>query len=212
VPDPVRPNLIYVLAGVNGAGKSSVLGEDLVHRGGTFFNPDEETRVLLAANPGMSHADANATAWNIGTARLREAIDAGHDYNFETTLGGSTITRMLEEALALGQQVFMSYVGLDSMERHIARVRARVAAGGHDIPVQRIRERYHSSRLNLVRLVPQLTRLHVWDNSAEADPLTGRRPRPALVLETTGGRITAGVPPREVPQWAKPIVAAALRR
>jgi predicted ABC-type ATPase len=65
------------------------------------------------------------------------------------------------------------YVGLSSPELHIARVRARVAKGGHDIPEPRIRERYDASRLNLIRLLPRLSELWVYDNSVEADPDAG---------------------------------------
>src|SRR2546422_5178074 len=50
-------------------------------------------------------------------------------------------------------------VGLSSAELHIARVRARVAKGGHDIPEPRIRDRYDRSRLNLIHLMARLTEL-----------------------------------------------------
>ena len=204
------PNLIYVLAGVNGAGKSSVLGADLQERGAHFFDPDQVTRQLLAANPSLTTDSANGEAWQLGRARLEQAVERREDFNFETTLGGTTITALLERALALGQNVGMSYVGLDSVERHIARVRARVAAGGHDIPEQRIRQRYDSSRRNLLRLLPILTWLHVWDNSGEADPKTCAAPRLLLILHTGRGRVMQHMPLGDVPTWAKPIVAVAL--
>lgn len=204
-------NRIYVLAGVNGAGKSSVIGAVFAAEGVRFFDPDQAARSLMARNPGLSQERASSEAWLIGRAMLQAAIDEDLRFAFETTLGGTSITALLDRALAAGRDVRMAYVGLDRVERHIARVRARVAAGGHDIPEQRIRERYQTSRRNVVHLLPRLTRLRVWDNSAEADPETGAAPQPRLILETARGRITGGVPPREVPQWAKPIVAAALR-
>jgi len=206
-----RTNQIRVFAGVNGAGKSSVLGEAFARAGGSFFDPDRVTRELLAANPSMSLDAANSEAWTMGRSRLERAIAERRDFAFETTLGGTSITALLERAAALGQDVEMAYVGLDSVERHIARVRARVAAGGHDIPEPRIRERYHTSRHNVVRLLPSLNRLRVWDNSAEADPKSGARPRPLLILETARGRAPTHAPLDQVPDWAKPIVAAALR-
>jgi predicted ABC-type ATPase len=75
----------------------------------------------------------------------------------ETTLGGATMTALLDPALRLGQTIYISYVGLEGVDLHIARVRARVALGGHDVPEERIRQRYDSSRANLVRLLPRLT-------------------------------------------------------
>lgn len=203
--------LIYVLAGVNGAGKSSVLGEDLIRCGTSFFDPDRVARQLLEANPGLSPERANSEAWQLSRSQLEKAIEDDENFFFETTLGGTTITALLERALALGREVQMSYVGLDGVERHIARVRSRVAGGGHDIPERRIRERYDTSRQNLIRLLPSLTRLRVWDNSLEADPKSGETPRPVLLLETTRGRLVHHAPLTEIPDWAKPIVAAALR-
>jgi predicted ABC-type ATPase len=49
--------------------------------------------------------------------------------------------------LAAGTYARIWYVGLDTVERHIAHVRSRVARGGHDIPAPKIRERYDRSRL-----------------------------------------------------------------
>lgn len=104
----------------------------------------------------------------------------------------------------------MRYVGLDTPERHLARVRARVARGGHDIPEATIRERFRRSREHLVGLLPRLTSLVVYDNSAEGDPEAGAAPAPRVLLRTAAGRIVAVAPAAEVPDWARPVVAAAI--
>ena len=53
---------ITVLAGVNGAGKSSVAGAYIRAAGGDYYNPDEFTRSLLRSNPGLDPAAANSLA------------------------------------------------------------------------------------------------------------------------------------------------------
>ncbi|NJC30070.1 putative ABC-type ATPase [Xanthomonas arboricola] len=199
---------ILVLAGVNGAGKSSLLGSLLREDGATWFNPDAFTRDLVAQ--GWSPGDANAQAWQEGVRRLRQAMDAGHDYAFETTLGATTIPRLLRQACAT-HTVAVWFCGLSSVELHIARVAARVAAGGHAIPEHKIRERYDASRANLIALLPHLSVLHVYDNSAPADA-TGQV-APLLVLELDRNGLQYPQTPEElaqVPDWAKPIVMAAL--
>ena len=103
------------------------------------------------------------------------------------------------------------YVGLSSPELHIARVRARVAKGGHDIPKPDIRRRWETSRLNVIRLLPRLTELRVYDNSGDADPDTGATPAPVLLLRVRRGRIVAPRDLSATPAWAKPLVAAAMR-
>ncbi len=205
-----RPAQIVVLAGTNGAGKSSVAGVALRRAGAEYFNPDEITRRILALRPELSLQEANSRAWMEGRDRLLQAIDERLSYAFETTLGGSTITAALLRASDLGIGVRVWYVGLDSVELHLARVRARVAAGGHDIPEERIRARYDDSRRNLIRLIPRLAELMLWDNSTERDPAAGERPEPLLVLHSRSGEVVRACPPAGAPGWAKPIVQAAL--
>ena len=123
----------------------------------------------------------------------------------------STIPDMLLAGARAGARIHVWYVGLESPELHLQRVRSRVAAGGHDIPEQKIRERYMSSRANLVRLLPHLATLRLYDNSAENDPKAGKPPQPVLLLHLQSGKLVSQVPLDRVPQWAKPIFAAALQ-
>lgn len=89
--------------------------------------------------------------------------------------------------------------------------RSRVARGGHDIPTQTILARYDRSRVNLIRLLPALTELKVFDNSAEGDPFRGVAPAPMLILHLARGTIVDSCDLARTPAWAKPIVAAAMR-
>lgn len=205
-----RVSRLFVLAGANGAGKSSVVGAAVRASGGEYFNPDEATARILAANPGATLSQANAAAWLQGKRLLVRAIAERLDYAFETTLGGSSMTRLLEQAMDAQIKVHMRYVGLEGVDLHIARVRARVAEGGHDIPESKIRERYVHSRHNLIRLLPCLTDLTIFDNSAESPPMQGGRPEPRLLLHTASGAVIHTAPLDSIPEWAKPMVMAAL--
>ena len=171
-PKATRPVLL-VLAGVNGAGKSSIGGNVMLRRAGmAWFNPDTYTRLLMQG--GLAMAQANAQAWQHGVDLLDLAVAAGHSHAFETTLGGATMTQRIAAASST-HDVLMWYCGLSSPEQHIARVATRVAAGGHAIPEVKIRERWIHAPLNLIELMPRLSELRVFDNSAEAMP--GRRER-----------------------------------
>jgi predicted ABC-type ATPase len=206
-----RPR-IYVLSGVNGAGKSSIGGAAFRAAGADYYNPDEAARELRATRPGLTWAEANAAAWGSGRALLERAIEKRLQFAFETTLGGNTIPRLLGEAAKSGIEILVWYVGLKSPELHIERVAARVRRGGHPIPEEIIRGRYERSRLNLVQLLPSLTSLRVYDNSAHADPEAGGLPAPRLVLHLEARRILGPEDLSQTPDWAKPIVAAALER
>ncbi len=204
-----RPT-IWVIAGPNGGGKTTIIGEMIRESGADYFDPDEATRRLFEVNPGISVAAANAMAWDESRRRLEAAIANRANFAFETTLGGRTIARLLDRA-ADGMAVKMWYVALDSADRHVARVKARVARGGHDVPEARIRERYDRSRANLARLVPKLAAVKVYDNSVDARVEKRERPRLRLVLDVVEGRIRNRDRLAETPEWAKPIVAAALK-
>lgn len=202
---------IYVLAGVDGAGKSSIGGAAFRAFGADYFNPDEAARALMASSPGLSRANANGAAWQQGRRLLEQAIAKRLSFAIETTLGANTIPRLLTEAVSQGIEVHVWYAGLSGPELHIARVRARVRRGGHDIPETDIRRRYQHSRLNLIQLLPKLTALRMYDNSAEADPAAGEAPTPTLVLHMDRGRIVGPADLTQTPDWAKPFVAAALQ-
>lgn len=207
-----NPPTIFVLAGVNGAGKSS-LGGEIIRRGGfRYFNPDEVARRIQAMS-GCTVEEANGLAWADGKRRLESAIKGRLNHAFESTLAGRTIPALLIDATRAGFEIVVWFTGLSSPEQHIARVHARVASGGHDIPEEMIRKRWDTSRRNLITLMPHLTELRIYDNSEESDPARGTIPRPRLLLHWRRGRIVA---PRAkamllTPEWAMPIVAAALK-
>lgn len=203
-----RPVLL-VLAGVNGAGKSSIGGNIMLRRAGlTWFNPDTYTHIL--AQGGMSAGEANACAWQHGVNLIDRAVAAGLSHAFETTLGGSTMTQKIAAA-ARTHDVLVWFCGLASPEKHIGRVAARVVAGGHDIPEAKIRERWVRAPLNLIDLMPKLSELRVFDNSTDAVPGSPVS-NPMLVLHAQDGAVSF---PRALedlertPDWAKPIVKAA---
>jgi predicted ABC-type ATPase len=209
---PTRPHIL-VLAGVNGAGKSSVAGNILTDHGVVWFNPDAYARGLIART-GCTRNRADVDAWAYGKARLEAALANRTNYAFETTLGGETISRLLAGASGT-HEVQMIYCGLDTIEKHIARVRLRVKYGGHDIPDDRIRARWTTSRQNLIGLLPYLADLEVFDNSADVAP-GEPLPDPKLVLALK--RRAVLYPPVDdpeacgvIPDWAKPVVAAAFR-
>jgi predicted ABC-type ATPase len=200
-----------VLAGVNGAGKSSLGGAALQASGAEFFNPDTAAARLREQQPGLSAAQANGLAWTLGRRALERALAEGLTYAFETTLGGASIARLLLDGARAGAQVHVWFAGLATPELHLRRIAARVAAGGHDIPQAKVRERFDASRANLVKLMPHLASLRVYDNSFEADPRLGRRPQPVLLLHMQAGRVVQHAPLASIPAWAKPVLAAALR-
>lgn len=199
---------ITVIAGTNGAGKSSILGAYLRQHGGDYFNPDEIARQLRQRQPLLAPEAANALAWSAGREQLISAIEQGHDYVFETTLGGNTIPRLLADAAARGHRLVIWYIGLDSAAAHIQRVQARVQRGGHPIAASKIRERYTRSLENLIMLLPRLSECRIFDNSHSVAMEHGAAPQPVSLLTIRDGEMVESIHLQQVPNWAKPVFAA----
>jgi len=184
------------------------MGESILAADLTFFNPDVYARQLRESNPNLSFFESNSLAWNWGRDSLETAISTRQQWAFETTLGGDTITAMLRAAALMGIPLTIWYVGLETAELHINRVAARVAKGGHPIPSNDIYKRFINGPLNLISLMPHISVLKVFDNSADTPPETAERVSPKLLLEVSNGIVNAPAI-RKCPSWAKPIIAAA---
>lgn len=207
-----RP-FLFVLAGVNGAGKSSIGGHLLREAGLDWFNPDSWAR-QLRSELHMGQAEANGHAWAEGFQRLQSAIGERRNHAFETTLGGNSITATLANATA-SHDVLVWYCGLASPEQHIARVQARVQAGGHPIDEADIRRRYPLALQNLITLMPRLAQLQVYDNSVDVAPGEAVAD-PQLLLQMEVGQLAWPAPDdaeqlRITPRWAIPLMEAALQ-
>jgi hypothetical protein len=125
------------------------------------------------------------------------------------------MTALVEQAAQEGLAVHIWFAGLTDVALHIDRVRRWVARGGHDIPADKIRERFETGRVNLIRLLPHLTELYLYDDSAEAGPDGGAAPLPRSLLHYRERRIVSPTNLKTLleatPAWAKPIVAAAIK-
>ena len=145
---------ILIIAGPNGAGKTTLAMELLPNEANipTFINAD-----LIAA--GLDPLQPERVAFRAGRMML-EMIDAcvrrGQSFAFETTLSGRGYARMIPRWQAEGYWVKLFYLPLPSPETAIERVRQRVIMGGHHIPDDIIRRRFHASWHNFQHLYQHL--------------------------------------------------------
>ena len=154
---------IYLIAGSNGAGKTTFAKEFLPHEVKClrFYNADEIAR-------GMSPLDPSAGAIKAGRLLLneiRESIGRSETFALESTLSGKTYIRTFKHALSLSYELELHYLWLSSVEQAIARVRRRVRMGGHNVPAADIRRRFTRSLTHLIDdHLPLATRWAIWDN------------------------------------------------
>lgn len=161
------PN-IFVIAGPNGAGKSTAARTmlpaflDCVE----FVNADDIARGLSAFRP----ESVALLAGRMMLKRLDELARQRVDFAFETTLSSRSFAPWLRERQAEGFDVHLLYLWLPSPDLAVARVVARVQAGGHGLAETDIRRRYWRGKDNFLELfMPLANTWEVYDNS-ESEP------------------------------------------
>lgn len=159
------PNL-YIIAGCNGAGKTTasetILPEIL--NCFEFVNADNIAR-------GLSPFNVESVAFEAGRLmlhRIDELLSEGVDFAIETTLSTRSYVSMVHEAQLKNYKVTLIYVWLESFELAINRVARRVQKGGHDIPPDIIERRYYRGIRNLIKLYIPIVDYWVVTNNTNA--------------------------------------------
>jgi predicted ABC-type ATPase len=184
VPSPKneRP-LFLIVAGPNGSGKSSAFElTDVAATGRPIWiiNPDLlARRIGLVENLDLLRANLEAVE-RIETW-LESSITAHQSVGVETVLSTPKYRRLVGRAKALGFEIGLIYVILKSPELNVERVRLRVLDGGHDVPTDKIIERYTRSLEQLPWFLQEADRAWLFDNSAAS---------PSLIGEKKGGTVT----------------------
>ena len=110
---------------------------------------------------------------------IHDYVRRGESFAFETTLSGRSYARLIPHWREQGYSVELFFLQLSRPEIAIARVKQRVAEGGHDVPEPVIRRRFHAGLHNFEHIYKSLVdKWAVYENSGD---------QPVLVEE---GRLT----------------------
>lgn len=174
-----------IIAGSNGCGKSTLTSsartkfQDI-----PTLDPDAIAKSLQEKLDGSnSHIEAGKKVLRLA----EEYIEAKQSFTVETTLSGGTYLKMASRAKNTGFNVIVFFVGTASVEINLARVRARVKKGGHDIPEEDQRRRYPRTLMNMQKLLPLADLALIFDNS------------------TDKGHILVGAGRVDFMQWVEPV-------
>lgn len=117
------------IGGVHGVGKSSLAGVLCVVRSdlGIMIDPDK-----LTIQCGGDEYEGGKLA----VERIERALKDGVNFTQETTLSGGYPKRLCKRAKEAGYYIRLYYVGLDTAEESIRRIRNRVERGGMIFPLR----------------------------------------------------------------------------
>lgn len=179
---------LTVIAGPNGSGKTTVaLSLDFEGRD-RLLDPDTIARSLNPLNPSAAAIAAGREVLK----RTANCLSRGLSFAVETTLSSRGRMDLLRKAKSRGYQVHLVFIGLDSPERRITRIRNRAARGGHFIPDADVRRRYARSAANAAQALRLADVARFYDNSGDSA---------RLVLAANAGVVVWRADP--FPEWVK---------
>jgi predicted ABC-type ATPase len=174
-----QPQLIMI-AGPNGAGKSTITQRfrDNNLLPSNYINPDE---IVLNMTDLIDPIERVYAAAREADRQRQELLLARESMAFETVMSHPSKIEFAIAARTAGYRVTLIFVGVISPEISILRVKQRVANGGHDVPIQKIVDRYDRVMALLPQAIRAVDRALLFDNS---DDLTGAK----LVAEFRDGK------------------------
>jgi len=181
-----RP-VVVAIAGSNGAGKTTFYYSHLQAAGLRFVNADVLARELAV--------DAY-TAARVADSIRRELMAQRESFVFETVFSDPAGDKLafLREAGAAGYNVILCFIGIAGPEVSDERVAMRVSQGGHDVPMEKLTERFPRTLANLKAALAELPHVRVFDNSDLRNAF-----RLVAVIEKGAIRVLK----RPAPKWLK---------
>jgi predicted ABC-type ATPase len=131
---------------------------------------------------------------------LRKALfNARKRFSFETVFSHPSTLEIMEQAVAAGYKVYLYFVATESPEINKYRVKFRVSQNGHDVPADKIEQRYYWS-LNLMKQAAQYAhQAFFFDNSTDGAPFT----LVAHFKRIGDGKKWDRIPVKNISQWFK---------
>lgn len=156
---------IYIVAGPNGAGKTTFATKFLPNyaKCPNFVNADLIARGLSPFLP----RNAAIKAGKLVLQQIDDYARQGVDFGFETTLSGKLYVKLFKALKTKGYNLHLFFLWIPNTRLALARIRNRVAEGGHNIPAQDVRRRFARSISNFFKLYqPLLDSWMLFDNSS----------------------------------------------
>lgn len=184
---------LWMLVGGNGAGKSTFYKNYLEPLGLPFVNAD-----ILA---GLAYPDApeahSYLAAKLAEQMRRNLLLTGTSFCFETVYSHPSKIDFVAQAKALGYEVVMVMIHLQSSELNRARVAERIAEGGHAVPDEKVVSRIPRTLKHVRTSIPLCDRVQVYDNSFHDAPFM-------LVFSIVHGKVQRHNDP--LPDWAEALL------
>jgi len=184
-----------VLAGGNGAGKTTFYRLFLAPHGIHLVNADRIAKEINPDNPESVSYEAASHAEQL----MEDLLSLGASFCFETVFSHESKIDFVAKAKALEYEIILVYIHLATVELNEARVQQRVSEGGHDVPPEKIRSRIPRTMKNISKIILLVDEVRLLDNSSKEDPFK------QIAVVKNGLREKRG---SRLPEWAEEILTS----
>lgn len=146
-----------IVAGVNGAGKSSLTGVLRTEMTNLGKIVDVDKMIVRCGGNVIEGGKKSIEL-------IDECLEKEICFTQETTLSGHRILNTVKKAIEKGYYIRLYYVGLNSVEESLARIENRVKKGGHNIPDSDVKRRFNKRFEDLVTILQYCDEATFYDN------------------------------------------------
>jgi len=146
-----------IVAGVNGVGKSSLTGVLKAERSDLGYVIDVD-KIAFDNKCGAIESG------KIALSKIDEYLSRGISFGQETTLSGMRTEKTILSAIEKGYTIRLFYIGLNTYDESVKRIKNRVEKGGHNIQEQDVHRRHNKRFDDLVKILPYSNEVQLFDN------------------------------------------------
>ncbi len=184
---------LWLLAGGNGAGKSTFYKTRLEPLGLPFVNADILAKQLYPDRPEQQSYEAA----KIAEAMRTQLLQQGRTFCFETIFSHPSKIDFVAQAKAIGYEIILVFIHLHFVSLNQARVAQRVSEGGHHVPEKKVNNRIPRTLQNIKQTLPLCNQCYLLDNSSLDNPFQ-------QIAKLDNGQLIVKV--ASLPEWAKSLL------
>jgi len=184
---------LWLVAGGNGAGKSTFYKTRLEPLGLPFINADILAKQLYPDQPEAHSYEAAKIAEQMRFQLIQE----GRTFCFETVFSHPSKIDFVAQAKSMGYEIILVFIHLDLLSLNQARIAQRVSEGGHHVPEDKVQGRLPRLLHNVQQVFPLCDYSYLLDNSRFDDPFQ-------RIAEIHAGQLLIHKKP--LPLWAEKLL------